>query len=110
MLLVRSIVGDRSRFADRSRELWSEQSTSETRYKQSSSLIALVNETHPIDERSIFLAFLSCCGSCPFASLLAFVLTLTGTAICCGCLYYPIRATIELVNNVFETEYIDFDW
>ena len=54
--------------------------------------------------------FLKCCGNCPFASLLAFVLTLTGTAICCGCLYYPLRATIEQINNVFETEYIDFDW
>jgi hypothetical protein len=56
------------------------------------------------------IGFLRCCGSCPFASLLAFLLTLTGTGICCGCLYYPLRATIEQVNNVFEIEYIDYDW
>ncbi|CAF3921497.1 unnamed protein product [Rotaria sp. Silwood1] len=40
----------------------------------------------------------------------AFLLTLIGTGICCGCLYYPLQATIERVNNVFETEYIDYDW
>ena len=54
--------------------------------------------------------FLRCCGSCPFASLLAFFLTLAGTAVCCGCLYHPLRATIEKINNVFEIEYIDYDW
>jgi hypothetical protein len=86
------VIHDRdvSRFADRSRELWSERTMSEAKYKQNN--------------------FLRCCGSCPFASLLAFLLTLTGTGICCGCLYYPLRATIEQVNNVFEIEYIDYDW
>ncbi|CAF3645284.1 unnamed protein product [Rotaria sp. Silwood1] len=44
------------------------------------------------------------------SSLVAFLLTLIGTGICCGCLYYPLQATIERVNNVFETEYIDYDW
>jgi len=81
---------DVGRFADRSRELWSERTMSETKYKQNN--------------------FLRCCGSCPFASLLAFILTLTGTGICCGCLYYPLKVTIEQVNNAFETEYIDLDW
>ncbi|CAF1278960.1 unnamed protein product [Adineta steineri] len=86
------VVHDRdvSRFADRSRELWSERTMSDVKYKQNS--------------------FLRCCGNCPFASLLAFILTLTGTGICCGCLYYPLRATIEHINNVFEIEYIDHDW
>ncbi len=57
-----------------------------------------------------FIDFLRCCGSCPFASLLAFVLTITGTGIFCGCLYYPIRVSIDQINNVFETEYIDYEW
>lgn len=60
--------------------------------------------------KTIRIGFLHCCGSCPFASLLAFVLTLTGTSICCGCLYYPLQATIEQVNHVFEIEYIDNEW
>jgi len=57
-----------------------------------------------------FIGFLRCCGSCPFASLLAFLLTLTGTGIFCGCLYYPVRVSIEQINNVFETEYIGYEW
>ncbi|CAF0720954.1 unnamed protein product [Rotaria sordida] len=81
---------DVSRFADRSRELWSERTMSEVQYAQNNSF--------------------RCCGSCPLASLVAFLLTLIGTGVCCGCLYYPIQATIERVNNVFETEYIDYDW
>jgi len=81
---------DINRFADRSRELWSEHTNSDVRYKQNN--------------------FLRCCGSCPFASLLAFVLTVTGTGIFCACLYYPLRATMEQINNVFETEYIDYEW
>ena len=56
------------------------------------------------------LDFLRCCGSCPFASLLAFVLTLTGTGIFCASLYYPLRASVEQINNVFETDYIDYEW
>ena len=56
------------------------------------------------------LGFLRCCGSCPFASLLACVLTLTGTGIFCASLYYPLRASMEQINNVFETEYIDYEW
>jgi len=56
------------------------------------------------------LAFLRCCGNCPFASIVAFLLTLTGTGLFCGCLYYPIRLFIDQINNVFETEYIDRDW
>ncbi|CAF0905027.1 unnamed protein product [Adineta steineri] len=86
------VVHDRdiNRFADRSRELWSDRTVSEMRYKEN--------------------GFLRCCGSCPFASLLAFILTLTGTGIFCGCLYYPIRASIEQINNVFQFEYIDYEW
>jgi len=86
------VVQDRdiSRFSDRSRELWYDRTTSETKYKENS--------------------FLRCCGSCPFASLLAFVITLTGTGIFCGCLYYPVRVSIEQINNVFEVEYIDYEW
>lgn len=54
--------------------------------------------------------FLRCCGSCPFASLLAFLLTLTGTGICCGCLYYSLESTIIQINNVFQVEYINHEW
>lgn len=79
---------------------------SEAKYKQNSSFTF---EEFPFNIFSS-LGFLQCCGSCPFASLLAFLLTLTGTGICCGCLYYPLRITIEQINNVFETEYIDYDW
>ena len=56
------------------------------------------------------IGLLRCCGSCPFASLLAFVFTLTGTSVFCGCLYYPIRASIEQINDAFQIEYIDFEW
>ena len=104
-------LGDVSRFADRSRELWSERTMSEAKYKQNSSLIFfIIRLTFFRTTYFLQIGFLQCCGSCPFASLLAFLLTLTGTGICCGCLYYPLRVTIEQVNNVFETEYIDYDW
>lgn len=86
------VIQDRdiSRFADRSRELWSEQNMSETRYKENT--------------------FLRCCGSCPFASLLAFVLTLTGTGLFCGCFFFSTKPTIEKINLAFQTEYIDVEW
>ncbi|CAF3375362.1 unnamed protein product [Rotaria sp. Silwood1] len=84
------LKGDIDRFADRSRELWTERTMSDMKYRQNN--------------------FLRCCGSCPFASLLAFVITIVGTSIFCGCLYYPIRISIEQINNAFETEYIDFEW
>ncbi|UJR35529.1 hypothetical protein I4U23_028283 [Adineta vaga] len=86
------LVHDRdvSRFADRSRELWSERTMSEVKYKENN--------------------FLRCCGNCPFASFLAFILTLVGTGICCGCLYYRLQITIEQINNAFQVEYIDNDW
>ncbi len=100
-------LGDISRFADRSRELWSERTMSEMKYKENSSLICFL----PFFKiKYDYIGFLRCCGSCPFASLLAFILTLTGTAIFCGCLYYPIRASIEQINNVFQIEYIDYEW
>lgn len=56
------------------------------------------------------LDFLRYCGSCPFASLLAFVLLVTGTGVFCGCLYYPIRVSIDQINNAFEVEFIDYEW
>ncbi|CAF1252884.1 unnamed protein product, partial [Adineta ricciae] len=81
---------DVSRFADRSRELWSEQTMSEVKYKESN--------------------FLRCCGRFPFASFIAFLLTLIGTSVCCGCLYYLLPGTIEKINIAFQVEYIDNDW
>lgn len=115
------IPGDISRFADRSRELWSEQNMSETRYKENSKFIGhsfilflLLNiKTHDHIRHVClfsFSAFLRCCGSCPFASLLAFVLTLTGTGLFCGCFFFSTKPTIEKINLAFQTEYIDVEW
>ena len=52
--LLLPIVDKRNRFDDTSRELYEERSTSETRYKQSSSLIVLVKAKYLIDEHSSF--------------------------------------------------------
>ncbi|CAF5185649.1 unnamed protein product [Rotaria magnacalcarata] len=81
---------DVSRFADRSRELWSEQTMSEGDYEEKNCL--------------------GCCENCPFSSFFAFMLTLIGTAVCCACLFDPLQETIRRVNDVFGTEYIDPDW
>ncbi|CAF4374724.1 unnamed protein product, partial [Rotaria magnacalcarata] len=53
------------------------------------------------------IGFLRCCGSCPFASLLAAVITIVGTGIFCGCLYTPMPLSIEQINGAFDVEYID---
>jgi hypothetical protein len=78
------------------------------KYKENS--LFRMNETFDFLLKFNSIGFLRCCGSCPFASLLACLLTLTGTGIFCGCLYYPIRISIEQINNVFETEYIGYEW
>lgn len=81
---------DLNRFADRSRELWSDRTMSESNYKES--------------------RLRRCFGSCPFASSLSFFLTLIGTSVCCGCFYFSLPETIKQINDVFKTEYIDNDW
>ncbi|CAF3251440.1 unnamed protein product [Rotaria socialis] len=81
---------DVSRFADRSRELWSEQTLSDGNYKEKNCL--------------------GCCENCPFPSFFAFLLTLIGTALCCACLFDPLQKTIRRVNDTFGIEYIDPDW
>jgi hypothetical protein len=49
----------------------------------------------------------SCMGRCPFASIIATVITLCGTGVFCGCLFRALSITIQMLDSAFK---IEFEW
>jgi hypothetical protein len=51
----------------------------------------------------------SCVGRCPFASIIATIITLCGTGVFSGCLYRALSITIQMVTDSFRIE-MEMQW
>lgn len=51
----------------------------------------------------------SCLGRCPFASIIATVITICGTGVFCGCMYRALSITIQMFTTAFKIEY-EMEW
>jgi hypothetical protein len=50
-----------------------------------------------------------CVGRCPFASIIATIITVVGTGVFCGCLYKALSITIDMVETPFEV-HAEIEW
>jgi hypothetical protein len=50
-----------------------------------------------------------CVGRCPFASIIAMIITVCGTGIFCGCLYRALSITIQMLTTAFKIE-LEMEW
>jgi hypothetical protein len=50
-----------------------------------------------------------CIGRCPFASIIATIITLCGTGVFCGCLYRALSITIQMLTSAFKIEF-EMEW
>jgi hypothetical protein len=46
----------------------------------------------------------NCVGRCPFASIIATVITICGTGVFCGCLYRALSITVQMLTSAFKIE------
>lgn len=83
---------DSVRFADQSKALWLQQNNS------------IHNGSGEFDEKNLS-KHSSCMGRCPFASIIATVITLCGTGVFCGCLYKALSITIQALDSAFKIEF-----
>lgn len=102
---------DSIRFADQSKALWLQQNnnhnTNNTNHSQS---LNLNGSNDLLDQKHFNIASTnshSCMGRCPFASIIATVITLCGVGVFCGCLYRALSITIQMLDSAFK---IEFEW
>lgn len=83
---------DSIRFADQSKALWLQQNNNNFN-SGSTDLFKSRTKNH------------SCMGRCPFASIIATIITLCGTGVFCGCLYRALTITIQMLSSAFKIEF-----
>lgn len=89
---------DSVRFADQSKALWLQQNNNSIHLNGSNDLL---------DDKTLIRSptSSSCMGRCPFASIIAAVITLCGTGVFCGCLYRALSITIQALDTAFKIEF-----
>lgn len=90
-------MDDSSRFADQSKALWLQQNNS----------MNINGSNDVLDDKNMFQqqAASTWMGRCPFASIIATVITLCGTGVFCGCLYRALSITIQALDSAFKIEF-----
>jgi len=93
---------DSIRFADQSKALWMQHNNGNIMTSVSSSefLNQKNNRTH---------ASTGCMGRCPFATIIATIITVCGTGIFSGCLYKALSITIQMLSAAFKIE-MEMEW
>lgn len=88
-------MDDSSRFADQSKALWLQQNT-----------LNMNGSNDVLDDKNMFTPpTTSWIGRCPFASIIATVITICGTGVFCGCLYRALAITIQALDSAFKLEF-----
>lgn len=93
---------DSIRFADQSKALWMQHNNGNALNSVSSNefLSQKNNRNHSSS---------GCVGRCPFASIIATVITVCGTGIFSGCLYRALSITIQMLSDTFKIE-MEMEW
>ena len=88
---------DSIRFADQSKALWLQQNSTVSNN--------LSGSNDPLNQKKNT----SCMGRCPFASIIATIITICGTGVFCGCLYRALSLTIQMLTSAFKIEW-EWEW
>ena len=91
---------DSIRFADQSKALWL-QHNSNASTNMSGSIDPLNAKNRKEGQ--------GCMGRCPFASIIATVITMCGTGVFCGCLYRALSITLQMLTVAFNVEW-EIEW
>jgi hypothetical protein len=93
---------DSIRFADQSKALWmqhnSNNNNNNNNNMNSISSNEFLNQKHKNRNSS------GCVGRCPFASIMATIITVCGTGVFSGCLYRALSITIQMLSTAFKIE------
>jgi len=93
---------DSIRFADQSKALWmqhnSNNNNNNNNNMNSISSNEFLNQKHNNRNSS------GCVGRCPFASIMATIITVCGTGVFSGCLYRALSITIQMLSTAFKIE------
>lgn len=95
---------DSIRFADQSKALWLQQNLNGSGMGGSVELLsdnAMRYSTVPKKD--------GCVDRCPFASIIATIITACGTGVFCGCLYRALSITIIMLTTAFKVE-LQMEW
>ncbi len=98
------VMEDSIRFADQSKALWLQQNLNGSGLG-SGELLSENNTTRysHVPKKD------SCIDRCPFASIIAMVITGCGTGVFCGCLYRALSITILMLTTAFKIE-LTMEW
>ena len=87
-------MDDSVRFADQSKALWLQHST-----------INGSGDFLDLNKKKRQSSSVSCIGRCPFASIIATIITVCGTGVFCGCLYRALSITFQMLASSFKIEF-----
>lgn len=88
---------DSIRFADQSKALWMQQNGN----------VTSISSNEYLNQKKRNSS--GCVGRCPFASIIATVITICGTGIFSGCLYKALSITIQMLSSAFRIEW-EMEW
>lgn len=94
---------DSIRFADQSKALWLQQNLNGSGLGSNDLLSENNIRYSTIPKKD------GCVDRCPFASIIATIITVCGTGVFCGCLYRALSITILMLTTAFKIE-ITFEW
>lgn len=94
---------DSIRFADQSKALWMQKNSKNQNQPKFNGSNDVLDQKH----FQIASSSNSCMDRCPFASIIASVITLCGVGVFCGCLYRALSITIQMLDSAFK---IEFEW
>ena len=99
---------DSIRFADQSKALWLQQNLNGSGLGGSGELLSENNNINTTRYSHVPKKE-SCMDRCPFASIIAMVITACGTGVFCGCLYRALSITILMLTTAFKIE-LQMEW
>jgi len=100
---------DSIRFADQSKALWLQQNGSGLASHANGELLPDSNRKSGMSLNGMGKQSGGCLGRCPFASIIAMVITVCGTGIFCGCLYKALAITIQMLTAAFKLDF-EMEW
>lgn len=94
---------DSIRFADQSKALWMQHNNNNSNNNNNLNMNSIssnefLNQKHNNRNSS------GCVGRCPFASIMATIITVCGTGVFSGCLYRALSITIQMLSTAFKIE------